>query len=132
MESWLATLLAQPDVAQSFAAAGTPPPPLPSIGQSLEPGGMGVDVGRQDIAMAGKPGGVDATSAINPMLQSLRGVTAPPPPRPQELGTPAVPRPTGRIDAGGLMQLLAAMAPRAAPQAGPALPSSLLQAIGGR
>lgn len=133
MESWLPQLLGSPDIAQSFASAGVPPP---SLGESLEPlGGPygGSPASNPNLIPAGQPGSMvppAGSAAQNPFLASLRGMQAPAAPKPPEVGTPAAPRSTGRIDSGGLQQLLLALNPGAR-AAGSALPASLLQAIGG-
>lgn len=141
MEDWFSQILGNPDMAQSFASAGVPPPPLPPLGQSLEPWtpGQGVPGYNPNV-----PGGYDAGTPVppeasasaglpgrSPLTDALRGVPAQARPTAPTVGTPHAPTPRA-IQGGELANLLMLLAP---PQraAGPtALPATLTQALGGR
>lgn len=136
MESWFTSLLGgSPDIAQSFASAGVPPPPLPPLGESLagplpqEGFYGGSPETNPNLRPIGGPAS-PSTPGRNPLVDTLRGVSAPAAPKPPEVGTPAAPRPTGRIEGGQLLQLMNLLNPGARAPA-PVLPQSLLAAIGG-
>jgi hypothetical protein len=153
---WMSSLLSVPGLmsqingdpmgfATSAAAAGVPPPPLPTSGPPSMSGmpPMGPTMDQMNGVQPSVPAPLDSLgSAMEPQatarapgqanLGGLAAAARPQTPQPQRVGTPSVPRPTQQIKTGELLALLQALGGGGIQPDPYRLPSTLGAAMGGR